>query len=117
MNLKFMQKFYIKCLIIDNKISDYTKTQYLLFDNINILLSEEAAQKLVTNIKGFTLKTTIEEITSSLKLLNKDNIADIIPIKFQYNNKNNSTEEESKKLFLFKIKILKIIDEKNAKIF
>jgi len=55
MNLKIMQKMYIKCLIIDNKISNYSDVVLNLKKILKIYIlyyQKNIVKKLLNEIKG-----------------------------------------------------------------
>ena len=90
MSLKIFQKYYVKCLLIDNKANtflecaDKFKTR---FSDIKFILNKENISKIKTSIHGNTKCSNIIELTKSLKLMNNDINIDIYPIKIETINK------------------------------
>ena len=90
MSLKIFQKYYVKCLLIDNKANtflecaDKFKTR---FNDIKFILNKENISKIKTSIHGNTKYSNIIELTKSLKLMNNDINIDIYPIKIETINK------------------------------
>ena len=90
MKLKVFQKYYIKCLIESNKISNFTEASLQLkknFSEIELLLKEDTIKKMLSEYKGSTKNLNIEELIRSLKINNNEIIVDIFPIKSIYKNK------------------------------
>ena len=82
MSLRIFQKYYVKCLLIDNITDTFLecagkfKTR---FKNIKFLLAYENISKMKTSIIGSTKYSNIIELTKSLKLINKDININIYP--------------------------------------
>lgn len=103
MDIKLYQKFYVKCLFIDNKCNNYTEviTNFKeKFKNIKFILTEEIVKKIKANTIGGIKNATIKDITQSLTLLNKDLIIDNFHVKSEYLNKNKKIEERDQDIIL-----------------
>lgn len=84
MNKIIFQKFYVKCLVLDNKITNYTDAIINFnknFKDIKFLLSKDNINYIKYSNTDKTNNLTIEELTKSLKNLQEDIIVDIYPIK------------------------------------
>lgn len=121
MSLKIFQKYYIRCLIETNKISNYSEAKIIFkkqFIDIDLILTEDTIKKLISDFKGTTKNLQIEELLNTLKINNNDVIIDIYPIKTKKTDKNNRFEEREQNAILISSKtMIKILDEKNAKMY
>ena len=118
MKLKVFQKYYIKCLIESNKISNFTEASLQFkknFSEIDFLLKEDIIKKMLSEYKGSTKNLNIEELIRSLKINNNEIIVDIFPIKSIYKNKDKKYEEREQNIIILSSKtMIKILDEKNG---
>jgi hypothetical protein len=90
MKLKIYQKYYIKCLFIDNKIQNYIESFKNFtdkFTNIEFILTEDDVNKIKSNLGGSVYNLSLEELCISLKRDNKDIIVESYNIKTFYYNK------------------------------
>lgn len=95
MELRLYQTYYIKCLIIDNKIRDYTDANekfYIRFKK-KLILNEEYFRKIKYNILGGVNNMSLEDICKSLKINDNDIRVDIYTIKSKYKNPKNKQLE------------------------
>ena len=96
MNLKIYQKFYTRCLYVDNKIKNYTEAIEIFqkkFPNIDFILSEMDCLKIKSNLSGTINNLSLEELCLKLKQNNKDIIIDSYIIKSEYYNKINKNQK------------------------
>lgn len=121
MKLKVFQKYYIKCLIETNKISNFTEAALSFkknFSEIDLLLKEDTIKKLFSKYKGSNKNLNIEEVIRSLKINNNNIIVDIFPIKSNYKNKDKKIEEREQNIIILSSKtMIKILDENNGKMY
>ena len=84
MKIKLLQKYYIQCLFIDNKVSNYTESVIEFkkkFENISFLLTEYNIKKIKENLKSNYKNYTLEQLCKSIKIDNMQLIIDIFPIR------------------------------------
>lgn len=87
--LRLYQKYYIKCLFLDNKIHNYTDAiEQLSFRfKEKFILYEDYIRKIKNEIFGGVNNLSIEELCTALKILDREIRIDIYPIKMEYKNK------------------------------
>lgn len=98
-----MQKYFIQCLIENNKVINYTDSKYQFnkrFPNIEYLISEENFKKIKTKILGSVKNISLEEICKSIKNLNNDIIVDIYNISTEYKNNKNEIESRDQSVII-----------------
>ena len=92
MNKIIFQKLYIKCLVLDNNITNYTDAIINFNKNlkgINFLLSKYNVNYIKYSNTDKTNNLTIEELTKTIKNLQEDIIVDTYPIKIEYKSIND----------------------------
>lgn len=107
MNKIIFQKFYIKCLVLDNKITNYTDAIFNFkkdFKDINFLLTKDDVNYIKNANTENTNNLTIEELTKSLKTFREDIIIDIYPINTEYKNSNNILENREQNIIIISTK-------------
>ena len=83
MNLWIHQKYYIKCLYMDNKVQNFIdcKDKFnIRFSNIKFILTEECVRKIKNSTLGTLNNCNIEEICNSLKNNNKNLLVKIVNV-------------------------------------
>ena len=70
MNLSLFQRYFIKCLISDNKNFDYIKTKDTFenkFKDINFIINDDYFRKIKNTIVGVVNNKIIGEICNFIK--------------------------------------------------
>ena len=96
MDKLIFQKCYVKCLVLDNKIANYTDAFINFnknFKDIKFLLSKDNVNYIKYSNTDKINNLTIEEFTKTIKNLQEDIIVGIYPIKSEYKNSNNNIQQ------------------------
>ena len=103
MSLLSFQKYYVKCLLLDNIANTFLECDVQfkrIFKNIKYILTDENISKIKTSILGTSKYSNIIELTKSLKLINKDLNIDVYQIKIEYINKKKENIIKEKNIIV-----------------
>ena len=122
MNLKLYQKFYTRCLYLDNKIKNYTEAIEIFqkkFPKIDYILTEMDCLKIKSHLSGSINNLSLEDLCLNIKHNNKDIIIDSYTIKSEYYNKLNKNSEmrEQKIIIIGHCKMIEYLHYNKAKQF
>ena len=115
MKLRLYQKYYIKCLFLENKIHNYLDAleKFNVRFKENLILNEENIRKIKNEIFGGVNNLTLEELCKSLAINDNDIRIDIYPIKTEYlNPKSKDSEIREQNIILIGRKnMIKYLDQ------